>query len=65
VVDDPKITNTSMNVPIASISDARPNPIVAELYAVTPPPAATAAVLPRVRKMAAAPATAPTTCAAM
>ena len=61
----PKITNTSMNVPIASISEARPNPIVAGLYAVTPPPAATAAVLPRVRKMAAAPATAPTTWAVM
>ena len=49
----PKMTKTSMNVPIASISDARPKPIVAELYDVTPPPAATAAARPRVRKMAA------------
>src|SRR5215469_16777580 len=60
----PKITHTSMNVPIASISEARPNPIVAALYLVTPPPAATVAARPRVRKMAAAPAIAPASWAA-
>ena len=37
-----------MNVPIASISVPRPNPVVAGLYAVTPPPALTAASLPSV-----------------
>jgi len=44
----PKMTKTRMNVPIASISVPRPKPVVAGLYAVTPPPALTAASLPSV-----------------
>ena len=45
----PKMTKTSMKVPIISITIPRPKPIVAGLQAVTPPPAATVASLPSVR----------------